>query len=225
MASKQEYEGVAFTAMVHAEDGELINATERAEASLDAYKNLRATIAEMKKDGFVPFVSYYNKAEGQQAQPESKYPPSPQEPVSVLAQAEQLGGVVVDQYPITPDESASIASGVRIADGTNYLGMQTRKPNAPDVKVNDSFEIVVDAYKRPTRDKVEFYNAHSEYPAAVQNLKGKGGEIFLDLFPGWTPEVGSEGSIEPLKLYIVGAGSTPPPHNNAYQNIKSVEPA
>ena len=214
-----EKKGVAFTSGIN-KDGWQISVTERADSSVEAYANLEKTIATMVGDGIRPFVSYYNRAELEDKR-ESKYPDDSQEPVSVLAQAKQLGGVTKESFPITPEEEASIASGV---DGFQHShGLLERKPAAPDLAVGDSFQIIVDAYKRPTRDKVEFYNEHSQYPAAAQNLKGKGGEIFLDLFPSWTPEVGTEGSIEPVKLSIVGGGQTS--QGNAYQNIKSVEPA
>ena len=214
-----EKKGVAYTSGI-SKDGWQISVTERADSSVEAYANLEKTIATMVGDGVQTFVSYYNKAELEDKR-ESRYPQDEQEPVSVLAQAKQLGGVIVESFSITPEEEASIASGV---DGFNHNhGLLERKPAAPDLAVGDSFQIIVDAYKYPTRDKVEFYNSHSQYAAASQNLKGKGREIFLDLFPGWTPEVGSEGKIEPLKLYIVGGGQTS--QGNAYQNIKSVEQA
>ena len=217
--AKQEYEGVAWTPMVHKPTGCVINVTERAGSSLDAYKNLTGTIAVMVEEGCIPFVSYYNKAEP--AQPESKYPPNPQEPASVLAQAEQLGGVVVDQYPITPEESASIASGLlEIPEGHVYLGVKSSK--LEEIRENDSYQVLAETYSYDGT-WVNFFNGAGNMSVAGSYYANPTGQkIFQEMFH-WSPALAEKAPLPSgnVLLYILGVNSK----GTVYQNIKSVEPA
>ena len=220
----QEKKGVAFTSGI-TKDGWQISVTERADSSVDAYANLEKTIATMVGDGVQPFVSYYNKAEP--AQPESKYPPNPQEPVSVLAQAEQLGGVVVDQYPITPDESASIASGlevpvreIAIPEGHVYLGVKSSK--LEEIRENDSYQVLAETYSYDGT-WVNFFNGAGNMSVAGSYYANPTGQkIFQEMFH-WSPALAEKAPLPSgnVLLYILGVNSK----GTVYQNIKAVEPA
>ena len=213
-----EKRGIAFTSGIN-KDGWQISVTERADGSAEAYANLEATIALMAEEGVIPFVSYYNKA-FETTQPAETVPP-----LSVLDTAKELGGVetpVLDEYVLTDEGVADNLAGIS-EDGTNYLGVKAQKPKVADCKQGDSYEIYVDAYKRPEKDKIEFYNEHSKFPACSHSLKGAGGKLFQELFPGWEPAVGSGGKLKPLLLYIVGENETR--EGNAYQNLKGAKQA
>ena len=221
-----EKRGIAFTSGIN-KDGWQISVTERADGSAEAYANLEATIALMAEDGVIPFVSYYNKAFENTA-PDAKLQDVAGyavPPLSVLDTAKELGGVetpVLDEYVLTDEGVADILASIS-EDGTNYLGVKAQKPKVADCKQGDSYEIYVDAYKRPEKDKIEFYNEHSKYPACTHSLKGAGGKLFQELFPGWEPAVGSGGKLKPLLLYIVGENETR--EGNAYQNLKGAKQA
>ena len=80
-----EHSGIAFTSAI--KDGWQVSVTERAISSATAVANLEATIALMIKDGYVPFVSYYNKSETvQPVTPDQDY----QE--ALVFVVEELGG-------------------------------------------------------------------------------------------------------------------------------------
>ena len=221
-----EKRGIAFTSGIN-KDGWQISVTERADGSAEAYANLEATIALMAEDGVIPFVSYYNKAFENTA-PDAKLQDVAGyavPPLGVLDTAKELGGVetpVLDEYVLTDEGVADILAGIS-EDGTNYLGVKAQKPKVADCKQGDSYEIYVDAYKRPEKDKIEFYNEHSKFPACSHSLKGAGGKLFQELFPGWEPAVGSGGKLKPLLLYIVGENETR--EGNAYQNLKGAKQA
>ena len=213
-----EKRGIAYTSGIN-KDGWQISVTERADGSAEAYANLEATIALMAAEGVIPFVSYYNKAF------ETTQPAETVQPLSVLDTSKELGGVetpVLDEYVLTDEGVADILAGIS-EDGTNYLGVKAQKPKVADCKQGDSYEIYVDAYKRPEKDKIEFYNEHSKFPACTHSLKGAGGKLFQELFPGWEPAAGSGGKLKPLLLYIVGENTTS--EGNVYQNLKGAKQA
>jgi len=214
-----EKRGIAFTSGIN-KDGWQISVTERADGSAEAYANLEATIALMADDGVIPFVSYYNRALDNTIPPTA---PAEVQPTSVLDLAKDLGGVptpVLNEYVLTDEGVEDILAGIS-EDGTNYLGVKAQKPKVAECKQGDSYEIYVDAYKRPEKEKIEFYNEHSQYPACSHSLKGAGGKLFQELFPGWEPAVGSGGKLKPMLLYIVGENETR--EGNAYQNLKGVK--
>jgi len=215
--AKSEYEGIAFTSAI--KDGWQVSVTERAGSSAEAVANLEGTIEVMKSEGYLPFVRDYNKAELDKpepslaSEPEVIGVPLPTDPfpTTVVQEAvQELGAVEVPQL-----------SGTLLEDGTHYLGIKTTKLKVAECLQGNSYEIVVDKYKKEA-DKIEFFNEHSQYPACTHSLKGKGEEMFQEMFPTWNPLVG-EGKIAPIKLYIVGEGKTN--QGNAWQNLKGVKPA
>ena len=231
--AKQEYEGVAFTAGLD-KDGWLISVTERAESSAAAYANLEATKQLMIADGLVPFVSYYNKSEAVAGPPQDVITPSVDiaSPVSLVDTAKELGGIVIQRPPLQPTEpspevlAAAFDDTIRgvspYNDGTNFLGVLSKKPLVADCLRGDSFEIEVNKFE-VGEDKVEFFNDSSDYSVVTQSLKGKGGKTFSDIFPGWDPQVGDLGPINPIVLYVVGEGETN--QGNAWQNLKNAREA
>ena len=229
----QEKKGIAYTAGID-KDGWQISATERADSSMEAVALLEATIAQMKEDGYVPFVKDYNKAlENMNSKPVD-VAPSPSAPTTdpfattVVQEAEELGGVATqtpDWYePPTQEVKESIASGVgdRLMDGYKYIGRQLKKPLVAECKQGDWYDIVVDSYKCD-EDSVSFYNKHSNYPAFKHTMKGKGTATFKEIFPEWDPKPGDSGTINPTLLYVAGENVTD--QGNAYQNLKRAEPA
>lgn len=215
----EELRGIAFTAGLD-KDGWQVSVTERADSSAEAFANLEATMALMKDEGYVPFVKDYNKAF-------ENTKPVVDPGKSVVQQAKELGGIetpLVNEYVITDEDiEHAVADISPLDDGTFYLGIKTQKPKVADCLQGQSYEIYVDSFKRPTREKIEFYNEHSKFPACIHSLKGRGGEIFTEIFPGWEPEVGAGSKMKPYLLYIVGEGETS--EGNAYQNLKSAKPA
>lgn len=212
MATKQEYEGVAFSSGI--KDGWQVSVTERANSSAEAVANLEGTIEIMKAEGYQPFVSYYNKAsENMNSEPVA--------PRSVVEEAVALGGepssqMIDDAFPKDePFEAAPVGD-------TMYLGIKLKKPKVAECPQGYSYEIVVDAYSADEKE-IRFYNTHAEYPANTHNWKSDfGKEKFAEIFPGWTPQRGSKIQLKtPLKLYVKGEGTTS--EGNAYQNLKSAE--
>lgn len=204
--TKTEYEGVAFTAMVHVEDGEVINVTERGVSSVVAYVNLRATIAEMRDDGFVPFVTYYNKAGTSGYNNEEEVNKDIDD--AMVSVAKELGGVELSTHEI-PDEH-------------NFLGMKGKKPE--EIKENDSYDILADTY---TYDGtwVNFYNGSSDMSAAGHYYNTSVGEkIFLGMF-NWQPALVEKQAIPGGSVLLYMLGVKGKKSSDIYHNIKAVEPA
>jgi len=197
--SKQEYEGVAWSPMVD-QNGCVINVTERAESSLDAYKNLTGTLAVMTDEGCTPFWSYTNKYALK----------------SVLDVGKELGGIEAAVPTEKMIEGAFPKESTTLEDGTNYLGMK-KFMKAGDVVAGDSFEVVVSTYSFDGKT-IEFFN-DGEYSVASHKMTGTWLETFNKIFNDWQPKQGEKISLGgDLILYIVcsGAKST----GNPYQNIK-----
>jgi len=165
MASKQEYEGIAFTAGL-TPDGWQVSVTERAESSVTAYANLIATMTVMKEDGLMPFVSSYNKAQENIVsapsvvdvpnQPVPIIPAQPDpfpEPASLVAQGEALGGVVADPF-VGSDPFANNIPDVPV-------GLVDRLKKAGEWKTGDVQEILVDQYTLGDR-AIKFYKSDNE---------------------------------------------------------------
>jgi len=220
-----EKRGIAFTSGIR-QDGWQVSVTARADSPVEAVAELEEAILDMIEKEYVPFVSYINKHEPYKVQAitaeelvppafidDDTVAPSVVDPTSVVQAAVGLGGV----------ESPVINGSAPIVDGFEYLGIKTQKLKASELKQGQSYEIYVDKFKRPEESKVEFYNEHSQYPAHTTSLKGAGGKTFGELFPGWEPEVGSEGALKPMFLMIVGEGATP--KGNPWQNLKGVRSA
>ena len=209
MANKTEYEGVCFTSMIDT-DGVQYSVTERAESSLDAYVNLKGTVAVMLEEGCLPFISQYNKA-GEYTHTEENAPKE----MSVLDTAKELGGVP----KVTKEESASIASGLKeVPEGHNYLGMKNNK--LEEIRENDSYDILAESYSYDGT-WVNFYNGSSELSVAGTYYANKvGAKIFQEMFH-WQPAQVKKAPIPggSVLLYIVGVNSK----GTVYQNIKGVE--
>ncbi len=98
------------------------------------------------------------------------------------------------------------------------LGLQERKVPAGELKPNQTYQIVAEEYDFNGQN-VEFFNSNSQYPIAKQNMKGKGAEIFGNLFNGWEPDEGRHPVPGgPVKLLIKGSTNLTSA-GNPYQNI------
>ena len=200
--AKQEFECLAYTAGL-TPDGWEISVTERAESSVTAYANLVATIAVMKEDGLLPFVTNYNKAQENITPAPTRDDPFPVTPVdevpSVVAQAEELGGR-------------------EIPAGHRYLGVKPGKVD--DILENDSYDVVASTY---TYDGtwVNFYNGNRQSAGYYYSNKTSQ-KIFAELFH-WQPAVVEKAPIPGgnAMLYVLGVNS----NGTIYQNIKQVLPA
>ena len=216
--AKTEYEGVAFTSGMN-KDGWQVSVTERAGSSAEAYVNLQATIAVMIADGVIPFVTQYNKAVSVvEKAPESRYPVDPQAPTSVVAQAQHLGGEVT--Y-VTPEESASIASGLlEIPEGHVYLGVKSSK--LEEIRENDSYQVLAESYSYDGT-WVNFYNGAGNMSVAGSYYANPTGMKIFDGMFHWQPQLVEKAQLPSgnVLLYILGVNNK----GTIYQNIKMVEPA
>jgi len=176
MASKQEYEGVAFSAGL-TPDGWQVSVTERAESSVTAYANLIATMTVMKEDGLMPFVSSYNKAQENIAsapsvvdvpnQPDPIIPAQPDpfpEPASVVAQAQDLGGV-----------EDPFANAPQAAELVDYL------KKAGEWKTGDVQECAVDQYTL-FDGAITFYQSNNQYPEVHKHYLSEVGVKVMQSF-------------------------------------------
>ena len=216
----EEAKSIVWTNVVY--EGFVLSVTSRDGG--DPTPSFVEIIKFLNEQEVTPYHQYYNRYNELQGVPGYAVPPAEQ-PLSVLDTAKELGGVetpTLDEYVLTDEGVADILAGIS-EDGTNYLGVKAQKPKVADCKQGDSYEIYVDAYKRPEKDKIEFYNEHSKFPACTHSLKGAGGKLFQELFPGWEPAAGSGGKLKPLLLYIVGENTTS--EGNAYQNLKGAKQA
>ena len=223
----EEAKSIVWTNVVY--EGFVLSVTSRDGG--DPTPSFVEIIKFLNEQEVTPYHQYYNRYNELQDVPVNKTTDSVTNalmhpsPNTLVQQAKELGGVetpVLDEYVLTDEGVADILAGIS-EDGTNYLGVKAQKPKVADCKQGDSYEIYVDAYKRPEKDKIEFYNEHSKFPACTHSLKGAGGKLFQELFPGWEPAVGSGGKLKPLLLYIVGENETR--EGNAYQNLKGAKQA
>ena len=173
MASKQEYEGVAFSAGL-TPDGWQVSVTERAESSVTAYANLIATMTVMKEDGLMPFVSSYNKA--QENIVSAPVPVTADELVppafeidsdgieSVVAQAQDLGGV-----------EDPFANAPQAAELVDYL------KKAGEWKTGDVQECAVDQYTL-FDGAITFYQSNNQYPEVHKHYLSEVGVKVMQSF-------------------------------------------
>lgn len=219
--AKQEYEGVAFSSVT--KDGVVINVTERAGSSLEAFENLEATLVNKAEEGWSSFVSYYNKANDQPTVAPLPVTPVDEVPqASVVATAVEMGGEIIqpatiENFPVDAADSTSIG------DGTLYMGLKASKLDA--IGENQSYEVMANCYSYDTTKNnfVNFFNGTK--PAAGHGYGSEYGQkLFKDMFPLFVPVDGADHSpipTGPVKLYVVGVKGK---DNKIYQNIKSVEP-
>jgi len=217
--AKTEYAGgIDFTSFID-KDGFQHSLTSRKETSLESYVDLQATIALAIQEGAIPFVRDYNKAELDK--PASKYPTDPQEPVSVLAQAKQLGGEVT--Y-VTPEEVASIASGLlEIPEGHNYLGMKPGK--LEEIRENDSYQVRAETYSWDGKQFINFFSGSSDKAVAGYYYGQDWAKDEFNKMFHWSPAQVDKAPIPGgnVLLYILGVKGKN--SDVIYQNIKQVEPA
>ena len=220
--AKQEYEGVAFTAMIKTETGQVINFTARLGSTLDAFEDVEATVALKEKEGWVPFVTQYNKANDQPTVAPAPLLVTPLEDApGVVAQAVEMGGEIIHPAPIDnfPDDIPEGAT--RIPDDTLYLGLKDSKLDA--IGENQSYEVYANCYSYDGKGFVNFFNGTK--PAAGHYYATEYGQkLFKDMFPLFVPVVGSDHSPlprGPVKLYVVGVMNK----GKVYQNIKGAEDA
>ena len=219
--TKQEYAGgIDFTSFID-KDGFQHSLTARGETSAQAYADLQASIALAIKEGGVPFVRDYNKAEldkpSPPEQPESRYPVDPQAPTSVVAQAQQLGGQVVTY--VTPEESASIASGLlEIPEGHLYLGMKPSKLD--EIGENESYQVLAESYSYDGT-WVNFYNGAGNMSVAGSYYANPTGMKIFDGMFHWQPQLVEKAQLPGgnVLLYILGVNNK----GTIYQNIKMVD--
>ena len=215
---KQEYEAVVFTEGLNKE-GWKVSPTIRGNDPLKALQDLEAIIAYMEEEGYIPYVSYYNKASENVSSgnvvpeplPEPSLASEPYQDEGVVATAVGLGGQVVSQEPVyTP-----------IEDGTMYLGVKASKMD--DILENQSYEVLANCYSFDGK-WVNFFNGSK--PSAGHYFASNPGErLFKEMFPLWLPVLNADKSpipTGPVKLYVVGVRSK---DGKVYQNIKGVEPA
>ena len=193
--AKQEYEGIAFTSMVD-KNGVQFSVTERAESSLDAYVNLKSTVAVMQEEGCVPFWSYTNKA----ALPDV-----------LVNEAKKLGGIeAAVPTPQMVDSAFPKEPG--------YHGMQPQK--LENINEGDSYDVVASTYSYDGGDWVNFYNGGDSLAGHYYNSE-VGAKIFKSMF-GWTPAIADKavlpGGTKVLQIVGVKGKNT----DKIYQNIKSV---
>ncbi len=216
--TKQEYAGgIDFTSFID-KDGFQHSLTDRKETSAEAYAGLQATIALAIAEGAVPFVRDYNKAEidkpGTPEQPEPRYPADPQAAASVLAQAQQLGGQLV-----TPEESASIASGLlEIPEGHLYLGVKSAK--LEEIGENESYQVLAETYGYDGT-WVNFYNGAGNMSVAGSYYANPTGMKIFDGMFHWQPQLVEKAQLPGgnVLLYILGVNNK----GTIYQNIKMVD--
>ena len=205
--AKQEYEGVAFTSAM--KDGWQVSVTERAGGSAEAVANLEATIELMKEDGYVPFVTAYNKAPSTTDQPEE----------SLVETAKELGGVEIE--PLTEQEKQSLAADF-VPDGHNYLGIKPGK--IEDINENDSYQVRADTYSYDGTWVNFFYDDNMSVAGHYYNSK-VGQKVFAQMFK-WEPVMNADKKPIPggdVLLYVLGVKGKK--SDDIYQNSKQVDPA
>jgi len=199
--AKSEYEGIAFTSGI--KDGWQVSVTERADSSAEAVANLEATIAVMVDDGYVPFVSYYNRSEAVVG--------APKDVVSVVDTAKELGGIVA----AVPTEQM-IEHGFPKEPG--YHGMQPQK--LENINEGDSYDVVASTYSYDGGDWVNFYNGGDSLAGHYYNSE-VGAKIFKSMF-GWTPAIADKAVLPGGTKVLQIVGVKGKKSNDIYQNIKSV---
>jgi len=200
--AKQEYEGIAFTSAL-SKDGWQVSVTERASSSAEAVANLEATISLMIEDGYVPFVTYYNKAVSDTKLPDMENVKELPYDEGVVATAQELGGVVVPE-------------------GHRYLGVKPGK--LEEILENDSYQVMADSYSYDGT-WVNFYYSDNEMSVAGHYYATKvGAKIFNEMFH-WQPVLVDKAPLPggDVMLYILGVKGKK--STDIYQNIKDVTPA
>ena len=206
--AKQEYEAVVFTEGLN-KNGWKVSPTIRGGDLLKALQDLEAIIAYMEEEGYVPFVSYYNKA-FENVQP------------TIVPQEQSLASEPPppENFPI--GDQAVALGGVPMEDGTMYLGMKPGK--LEDILENQSYSVPANSYSFDGT-WVNFYWENQQVAGHYYATK-TGQNIFKSMFPLWVPVLNADKSPIPtgsVVLYIVGVKGKK--SNDIYQNIKKADPA
>ena len=165
--AKQEYEGIAFTAMV-SPSGVLIHPTARADSVSDAVDELELEVVNMLERGYTPFWSYSNKYEpvhelGQAPViTEQSLATDPFPDVSVVDTAVNLGAVEVDPFDAAPELVPFLKK-------------------AGEWKTGDVQEVLVDQYTLAD-GKIAFYKEGNEYPLHTHYLNDIGVKVMAQVF-------------------------------------------
>lgn len=206
---KQEYEGIAFTSGIRL-DGWQVSVTSRADSPSKAVDALEVEIINMIGRGFVPFVSYYNRAEVDTVPQQVELGPESTAPVTEEDFAEAMTSV------------AEELGGVQVPEGHVYLGVKSGKLD--EIRENDSYQALAETYSYDGT-WVNFYNGSSEMSVAGSYYANQtGAKIFNEMFH-WEPALVEKAPIPggDVMLYILGVKGKKGP--DIYQNIKGVEPA
>ena len=183
---KLEYEGVAYTSAM-SKDGWQVSVTERAKSSAEAVSNLEATIALMAQEGYVPFVSYYNKAPSVVGEPQdvlgnqddtAPVTPAvdPRPDVSVVEQAVELGGVVTN---VVGEPQGTVEA---------WIGSPQAPPPQAPAQGNIVTEITDEDIQRivrgisPYDDGTNFLGVLPKKPLVAECLGGDSYEIEVDSY-------------------------------------------